>query len=55
LLDKLNTANCELTDLTPLTYTVFILPDKYCMSLADPIPTWVWADHLAATVYIKRK
>ena len=23
------------------------------MSLPNPIPTWVWAGHLAATVYMK--
>jgi len=53
LLHNTNTANCELTDLTPLTYKVFILPDKYCMSLSDPIRTWVWAGHLAASLYEK--
>lgn len=53
MLHKINTANCELTDLTPVTYKVFILPDKYCMSLSDPIWTWVWTGHLAATVYMK--
>jgi len=23
------------------------------VSISDPIPTWVWAGHLAATVYMK--
>jgi len=53
LLHNIKTANYELTDPTPVTYKVVILPDKYCMSLSDTIPTWVWAGHLAATVYMK--
>ena len=55
LLHNINKANCKLTDLTPVTYRIFILPDKYCMSRSDPIPSWVWTGHLAATAYIKSK
>jgi hypothetical protein len=53
LLHNINTENCELTNLTPETYRIFILPDKYCMSISDPIPTQMWVGHLAATVYVK--
>jgi len=53
LLHNINRANCELSDLTPVIYKVFILPDKYHMSLSVSIPIWVWAGHLAATVYMK--